>query len=546
VSLRRRIAAVGGVAVALAVLVAAVAIYVAVRSDLRGQIDQSLTQRAQEFLGLPQLRDGAPTPGGAPSSSAEGKASTSGGAAAGGTTGDSSGSGDGAVKGDGGAGASAVATGAVPPSLRARFAARGQLPRFVQPGRFGGAAGYVQFVTAKGAVDVPGGQGSTPEIPLDARDRQIAASGHGSVLSDRTVKGTHLRVLTIGTPRPASSAQAAPAAPGAGSAQAAVGAVMIARPLTEVDGELHRILLILLIVGVSGIVLAAVLGLLVARTALAPIVRFTRRTESLAGELDLSERLEVSGGEELERLAVSFNTTLDALERSLAAQRQLIADASHELRTPIASLRANIQTLEDAARLPAVEQVRLREDIVEELDELTTLVGDVVELARGSRAPSEREDVRLDELVVQAVERTRRRGELQFELDLEPTVVRGEADRINRAVSNLLDNARKWSPPGGVVEVTLADGVLNVRDHGPGFAERDVGHVFERFYRSESARKLPGSGLGLAIVRQAAEAHQGYARAANAPDGGARLEVSFGPALELAQDAGPLAATAGD
>ncbi|HEY2215911.1 MAG TPA: HAMP domain-containing sensor histidine kinase [Solirubrobacteraceae bacterium] len=545
-SLRRRIAAVGGVAVALAVLVAAVAIYVAVRSDLRGQIDQSLTQRAQEFLGLPQLRDGAPTPGGAPSSSAEGKASTSGGAAAGGTTGDSSGSGDGAVKGDGGAGASAVATGAVPPSLRARFAARGQLPRFVQPGRFGGAAGYVQFVTAKGAVDVPGGQGSTPEIPLDARDRQIAASGHGSVLSDRTVKGTHLRVLTIGTPRPASSAQAAPAAPGAGSAQAAVGAVMIARPLTEVDGELHRILLILLIVGVSGIVLAAVLGLLVARTALAPIVRFTRRTESLAGELDLSERLEVSGGEELERLAVSFNTTLDALERSLAAQRQLIADASHELRTPIASLRANIQTLEDAARLPAVEQVRLREDIVEELDELTTLVGDVVELARGSRAPSEREDVRLDELVVQAVERTRRRGELQFELDLEPTVVRGEADRINRAVSNLLDNARKWSPPGGVVEVTLADGVLNVRDHGPGFAERDVGHVFERFYRSESARKLPGSGLGLAIVRQAAEAHQGYARAANAPDGGARLEVSFGPALELAQDAGPLAATAGD
>ncbi len=554
-SLRRRIAAVGGVAVALAVLVAAVAIYVAVRSDLRGQIDQSLTQRAQEFLGLPQLRDGGPAPGGggAPSSGTGSKASPSGdkavgsraGAGAGGSAGGGS-AGDGSgADGSSAAGASAIAIGAVPPSLRSRFAARGQLPRFVQPGRFGGAAGYVQFVTAKGAVDVPGGQGSTPQIPLDARDRQIAASGHGSVLSDRTVKGTHLRVLTIATPRPAANGQSGPSAT-AGSTQAAVGAVMIARPLTEVEGELHRILLILLIVGVAGIVLAAVLGTLVARTALAPIVRFTRRTESLAGELDLSERLEVSGGEELERLAVSFNTTLDALERSLAAQRQLIADASHELRTPIASLRANIQTLEDAARLPAVEQVRLREDIVEELDELTTLVGDVVELARGSRAPSEREDVRLDELVAQAVERTRRRGELQFELDLEPTVVRGEADRINRAVSNLLDNARKWSPPGGVIDVTLADGVLGVRDHGPGFAEQDLGHVFERFYRSESARKLPGSGLGLAIVRQAAEAHQGYARAANAPDGGARLEVSFGPALELEQDAGPLVATTGD
>jgi two-component system sensor histidine kinase MprB len=540
VSLRRRIAAVGGVAVALAVLVAAVAIYVAVRSDLRGQIDQSLTQRAQEFLGLPQQRDGGgPAPDGNLSSGSASRA----GAGAGKVT--SSGQ-AGAGKGAAAAGApNVVVIGAVPPALRARIAGRGQLPRFVQPGRFGGAAGYVQFVTAKGSVDVPGGQGSTPEIPLDARDRQVAASGHGSVLSDRTVKGTHLRVLTIGAPPPANGASGVPAA-AAGAAQAAVGAVMIARPLTEVDGELHRILLILLIVGVAGIVLAAVLGTLVARTALAPIVRFTRRTESLAGELDLSQRLEVSGGEELERLAVSFNTTLDALERSLAAQRQLIADASHELRTPIASLRANIQTLEDAARLPAAEQVRLREDIVEELDELTTLVGDVVELARGSRAPSEREDVRLDELVAQAVERARRRGELRFELDLQPTVVRGEPDRINRAVSNLLDNARKWSPLGGVIEVSLADGVLSVRDHGPGFAAQDLGQVFERFYRSESARKLPGSGLGLAIVRQAAEAHQGYARAANAPDGGARLEVSFGPMLEFAREAGSLAGAAGE
>jgi two-component system sensor histidine kinase MprB len=509
VSLRLRIAAVGGVAVALAVLAAAVGIYLAVRSDLRGQIDQSLTQRAQEFFGAPAPGDHAGPGDDLPS----------------------------AGKGTSGTGAGG---GAVPRALHARLDDRGPLPNFVQPGRFGGAAGYVQFVSAKGAVDAPGGQGSTPQIPPSARDRQIAASGHGRALSDRTVKGTHLRVLTLGT-------AAASGARGAGTTGAAAGgAVMIARPLSEVDHDLHRILLILLIVGVAGIALGAVLGALVARTALAPIVRFTRRTESLAGKLDLSERLDVSGGEELERLATSFNRTLDALEHSLLAQRQLIADASHELRTPIASLRANIQTLEDAHRLAPGEQQRLRADIIDELDELTTLVGDVVELARGSRAPSERGEVRLDELADEAVARTRRRGELSFELDLQPTVVRGEADRINRAISNLLDNARKWSPPGGVVEVSLRDGVLVVRDHGPGFGEHELGKVFERFYRSESARKLPGSGLGLAIVRQAAEAHGGYARAANAEGGGARMEVSFGPALELAAEAGPLAATTGE
>jgi two-component system, OmpR family, sensor histidine kinase MprB len=496
VSLRLRIAAVGGVAVALAVLAAAVAIYLAVRSDLRGQVDQSLTQRAQEFVHRPPAAGGFP--------------------------------------------------GGVPPAGGSRDGEEEHVPKFVQPGRFGGAAGYVQFVSGAGVVQVPGGQGSTPEVPPDARDRQIAASGIGRALSDRTVKGTHLRVLTIGTSSGGEAGDDAGDAGAAGAGGDQAGAVMIARPLSEVDHELHRTLLILLIVGIAGIALAAVLGAFVARTALAPIARFTRRTESLAGELDLSERLEVGGGEELERLARSFNTTLDALERSLGAQRQLIADASHELRTPISSLRANIQTLEEAHRLPPAEQQRLRADIVEELDELTALVGDVVELARGSRAPSERESLRLDELVGQAVERTRRRGELSFELELEPTVVRGEADRINRAVSNLLDNARKWSPPGGVVEVSLHDGVLTVRDHGPGFAEDDLEHVFERFYRSARARKLPGSGLGLAIVRQAAEAHQGYARAANAADGGARLEVSFGPASTPAPQAGPVAAGAGD
>jgi two-component system sensor histidine kinase MprB len=472
-TLRVRIAAVASLAVALAVVVVAVSLYLAVRSDLRGQIDESLSQRAQIFASTVAPPPGERAPG--------------------------------------------FGTARPPQGTRVP---RG-FPAAIQPARFGGATGFVQFISRNAKTEVPGGQGSSPTIPLNTSDRAIAARGSGRALSDRTVKGTHLRVLTLGT--------------------RSSGAVLIARPLGEVDRELNRILLILLAVGLAGIAIAALLGALVARTALAPIVRFTRRTESLTGGMDISQRLEVGGRDELARLAHSFNATLDALEGSLAAQRQLIADASHELRTPIASLRANIQILEDARRLPPGEQESLRADIIEELDELTALVGDVVELARGARPESARGDVRLDEIVADAVARARRRGEPRFELQLQPTVVRGEADRINRAVSNLLDNARKWSPPGGLVEVGLRDGIVSVRDHGPGFEEQELGRVFERFYRAERARGLPGSGLGLAIVRQAAEAHDGYARAANAPGGGARLEVSFGPPVNVAEEIEPLA-----
>jgi len=171
---------------------------------------------------------------------------------------------------------------------------------------------------------------------------------------------------------------------------------------------------------------------------------------------------------------------------------------------------------------------------VAELDELTALVGDVVELARGAAPEIEAEDVRLDELVGGSIEAARRRrGDLHFEVQLEPTLVRGQADRIARAVSNLMDNARKWSPAGGTIEVELADGVLSVRDHGPGFAESDLPLVFDRFYRARDARGLPGSGLGLAIVRQAAEGCGGLAEASNAPGGGALLRVGFGPRLQL-------------
>jgi two-component system sensor histidine kinase MprB len=498
VSLRARISAAAGLAVGLAVLAAAVGLYIAVRSDLQGEIDQGLRQRAQVFTGS----SGVGPPG-------TGAAGLGAGLPAGGPEG------DGATRGGGTSSAGRTSSGG---RVSLGTTPNG-FPRHVQPAPFGAASGYVQFISPAGTVDVPSGQGTSPRIAVSAGDKAIAASGTGSALSDRTVRGTKLRVLTIGT--------------------GASGAVLIARPLTEMNRELSRILLLLVVVGVSGIALAAILGALVARVALAPITRFTRRTEALTGNLDLSRRLDVEGRDELARLAGSFNTTLDALERSVEAQRQLIADAGHELRTPIASLRANIQVLGEAERLPAGEQESLRSDIVSELDELTALVGDVVELARGAgRGEAEPDEVRLDEVVQGAVERTKRRGELRFELSLEPTLVRGQGERVVRAVSNLLENAHKWSPPGGIVEIGLSEGVLSVRDHGPGFEEEDLPFVFDRFYRADRARKLPGSGLGLAIVRQAAEACGGYAEAANAPGGGALLRVSFGTPVGFGSLAG--------
>ncbi len=478
-TLRARIAATAGVSVALAVLAAALGLYLGVRSDLRGEIDHSLHERAAALAGPPL---GGPPPG-------QGRRGPGGGSAAGAPA---PGPGGGVLP------SGPPPDGPPPEGDGDGSPGAGGFPPTVQPVPFGGAQGYAQYISPAGVVQVPGGQSSPARIVPSAAERRIAGRGSGSSLRDTSVRGVRLRVLTLGT--------------------GARGAVMVALPLTEIDHELSRLLLLLAIIGAGGIVLAVVLGALVARTALAPIARFTRRAETLSGSLDLSQRLDVVGRDELARLAHSFNATLDALERSVAAQRHLIADAGHELRTPIASLRTNIQVLEEAERLPAREQADLREDIVAELDELTALVGDVVELARngGEEAGEESlDDVRLDLLVEHALRRARRRGDVRFAATLEPMLVRGQAGRIDRAVSNLLDNARKFSPPRGLVEVVLKDGELSVRDHGPGFQTADLPHVFDRFYRAEGARGLPGSGLGLAIVRQTAQACGGSAVAEN-------------------------------
>ena len=276
----------------------------------------------------------------------------------------------------------------------------------------------------------------------------------------------------------------------------------------------------------AGIALAVVLSRLATRTAIRPVTQLTETAEHVATTRDLSRRIEAQGEDEVSRLATSFNTMLEALERSQRAQRQLVADASHELRTPLTSLRTNLEVLARGGPPDAGDRDRLRADLVAQLEELTALVGDLVELARDEEpeAPAV-EDVRLDRLVAAAVERARRHAPaVTFATELEPALVQGVPPRLDRAVANLLDNAAKWSPPGGVVDVRLHDGELTVRDRGPGISGRR-GQVFDRFFRADSARGRPGSGLGLAIVRQVAEFHGGTVAAEAADGGGALLRL---------------------
>jgi two-component system sensor histidine kinase MprB len=221
---------------------------------------------------------------------------------------------------------------------------------------------------------------------------------------------------------------------------------------------------------------------------------------------------------------------LAALERSVGAQKQLIADASHELRTPLTSLRTNIETLSRRPEMPDADRERLLADLSSELAELGRLVDDIVDLARdGSEPTGEATDVRLDELAAACVERARRRAPagVAIRADLEPTVVAGIPERLDRAIGNLLDNALKWTPEGAEIAVTLTGGTLLVADRGPGVDDADLPHVFDRFYRSADARGTPGSGLGLAIVRQVAETHGGSAAVENDPAGGARFSLTL-------------------
>jgi two-component system sensor histidine kinase MprB len=312
-------------------------------------------------------------------------------------------------------------------------------------------------------------------------------------------------------------------------------ALVIAVPLGSTQGVLSHLAVVLILISAGGVLVAAAGGTLVARGTLGPVQRLTEATERVGRTGDLRP-ITVSGDDELARLTVSFNAMLGALAESQEQQRRLVADAGHELRTPLTSLRTNLELLiesskPDAPTLSEQDTSELYEDVRGQLDELTQLIGDLVELARQDAPQVVHEPVELVEVVERALDRARRRATgVRFEVALQPWTLLGDASALERAVLNLLDNAVKFSPPEGVVDLRMypvGDGTvaIDVADQGPGIAQEDLPHVFERFYRSSEARTLPGSGLGLSIVLQAAQRHGGSAHAARRPEGGTLMTL---------------------
>jgi len=299
--------------------------------------------------------------------------------------------------------------------------------------------------------------------------------------------------------------------------------------MESTDRMLDRLGLVMLLFGIAGMIVAGLAGWAVARNGLRPVRRLTTAVEDIARTQRL-DPIPIEGSDEVARLAQSFNDMLRTLSESQHRQRQLVADAGHELRTPLTSLRTNLDLLVQAdatSGLSPESRAELLDDVRAQIREMTTLIGDLVELARDEPVTPTVEPVELTAVVGQAVSRVRRRADVEFDVRMSPWWVTGDADALERAVTNLLDNAAKWSPEGGVVTVTLDHGTLTVADEGPGIALEDLPHVFERFYRSAESRGMPGSGLGLSIVRSIAERHGGVVQAGAGPAGGAAFWLSI-------------------
>ncbi len=466
---QRRVTLASAAAVAVAVALASLATYVLVRNELHRHVNRSLVTLAGTFVAIEHSM---------PARAISGPPS---------------------------------ATGAPYPynDLLRRFA--------IHPGE---SSNVAEIVTGTGR-GYPAVHGTL--LPLSkqalASVRALAREGSGSTSFDASANGTVFRVRAVGL------------APGY--------ALLVTHSLTDVDSTLDELRLILVVLTLGGIALAALLGWFVARTALAPVRRLTDAARHIAQTRDLGERIEEHRRDELGSLAESFNSMLAALEstvlkldESARTQRRLVADASHELRTPVTSARTNIEILERAHGMPPDERRRLITDVVEQLEELSALINDLIELAREDEHVDSREEVRFDILVNEAIERARRHApQARFQVALEATLVNGVPARLDRAVNNLLDNAVKFAGTDEAIEVRLHDGELEIRDHGPGIDAEDLPHVFDRFFRGARSRARPGSGLGLAIVRQVAELHAGSVSVAAAPGGGTvvRLRVPVSP-----------------
>jgi two-component system sensor histidine kinase MprB len=448
-ALRRRLSIIAAASVGIAILMAVIACYAVVRSQLQGNIDSSLRAQAQAIQQSPFQ------------------------------------------------------------NLQAQSVAS-------IPASAGGPAPYVQLDYDGQSHRVSGNL----TLPVNSGVQRVRQTANSSFyLCDIRVGDNHLREIAF--PVTLTNGETF--------------AVQLARPLNSVDTVLSSLRLILVLVLVGGVVVAGLLGRIASRRVLRPLNEVAATAEHIGETDDLSMRLRVHADDEVGQLATRFNAMLDRLQRSrhaldesVRAQRQLVADASHELRTPVTSLRTNIEILLQTPDLDPAERAEMLTDVVEQSEELSALVNDLIELARGDQPGAEPDDVRLDRVVAACVERARRNApEITFQATLEPAQIDGVPERLERAVNNLLDNATRHSPPGGVVEVSAGPEGVTVRDHGSGVDEEDLPFLFDRFFRGTNSRGSQGSGLGLAIVRQVTEQHGGSASVANTPDGGALFTLSM-------------------
>ncbi|AYY13521.1 sensor histidine kinase [Actinobacteria bacterium YIM 96077] len=353
-------------------------------------------------------------------------------------------------------------------------------------------------------------QGEESAPPLGEPELAVARGSTPHSVRTAELQGDSYRVVAV------------PAGPGL--------ALVLAQSTEPTERTLDRLQVVSFVVGGLGILVAAWAGVSITQAGLRPVRRLTDAAEHVARTQRL-DPIDVDGNDEIARLAHAFNAMLAALNDARLRQARLVADAGHELRTPLTSMRTNLDLLEQSDRqggLDADERAQLIADVRAQAEELSQLMGDLVELSREDRPQSASSRVDLADVVRDALSRVQRRAPgVTFSADLHSWMVDGDAQLLGRAITNLLDNAAKYSPANGTVTVTLRDGTIDVCDEGPGIADEDLPHVFERFYRSSEARGRPGSGLGLAIVRTAAERHGGHVYAGRAPSGGARLTMSL-------------------
>lgn len=368
------------------------------------------------------------------------------------------------------------------------------------------AAAAAQIVSPAGVVTacLEGG----PTIPVSAEDRSVRP-------------GTaHLRTVDIGGE--AYRLLSTPFHAG--------GTLQIARSLTEVDGILSRLRLRLMALVAAATALAAGLGWAVATRLVQPIVRLRDVAHRIATTQDLSTPIDVGGDGEVGSLASSFSTMVAELRRSQEQQRRLVSDASHEMRTPLTSLRSNLELLPQIERLPAEDRREVIADVLDDVDELSTLLGELVDLASDLAAAEPEEPIRLGDLARTVAGRTQRRNHRDVTVDDDAAVevVVGRPRQVERAISNLVDNAVKYSEPGTPIDIGVSGTTVTVRDRGRGIPAADLGRVFDRFYRAVDVRTQPGSGLGLSIVDEIVRSHGGRVFARNREGGGAEVGFTLG------------------